>query len=201
MLVSEMVTEIQLHIHDVSGGELTAAQILTFIQSAARDYRATGWLLAMEDDESLTVTASTPEYNVPASFAFIQDFWLERTVDNVSHYDIHIPRDHWTLRINGSVPVVFFYTQSHLETGKKLKIVGQKRPTIYVLSSETVDVGLEFGLRERALAYALLSVGFGESELARLRLNAAGIHLTLSPRYPPGGFRMLPSSKRVPGRQ
>ena len=201
MLVSEMQTELSLHLNDVAQAELTAAQLLTFIQSAARDFRSTGWLIRMEDNESLTVLANTPEYNVPATFAYIQDIWMERVVNGVSQFDIQIPRGHWTPRINGGVPVIFFYTQSALETGRLLKIVGQARPTIYTAAGNTIDVGMEYVLRERALSYALMSVAAGGSELARWRQQTSLVRRQLQRPFPPKDFRQLPGSQIVPGRQ
>lgn len=201
MLASALQTEIALHLHDTSNGELTAAQLLTFINSAAMDYKNDGWLIRLEDDESLTITADTPEYTVPTSFAFIQDIWMERTINNVSHFDILIPRGHWTLRFNTGVARIFFMTQSALDTGKKLKVVGQKRPTIDYLAATTLDVGMESKLRERAISYALMSIGHGESELSMTRSRLAIIRRQLERPFPPRSFRMLPGSKLVPGRE
>jgi len=201
MIVQHLIAEINLHLRQSGQGEFTSEQILLFLNSAAWDFRDGGWLLRMEDNEAIEVVANTSEYAVPDGFAYIKEVWMERTVNGASEYTIPISDSHWTLRLNGDEPVIFFYTQTSLETGKKLKLVGQKRPTIYAGMSESVDPGMVARLRERAKFYALMAMAPGNSELSRVRYTSALAQRQLDRPYPPKAFRQLPSSKLVPGRE
>ena len=203
MLVSEMVTEVALHIHDPSNQEVTAAQLLTFIQSAARDCRSSGWLVFLEDDESLETTANTYEYTIPASFAYIESLWLEETINGVSTYTYMIPRGHYTITYNGSNPVFSFFTLTNLTVGRNIKVRGQQRPTIYTATGNTIDAGMEGFLRERVIYFALRYIGSGQSELARFRQQMAVFAFQSSEamlKRHPQEFRVKPSSVVVPGR-
>ena len=195
-----MQVEVSLHLHDPSNLEVTAAQILTFIQSAARDARSSGWLVYLEDDESLTIAANTWEYNVPASFAYVEKLMLEETINGVSTYTFRIPDNHWTIRFNGAVPVFSFYTLTSLITDRRFKVVGQQRPTIYTAGANTIDFGMEAFLRERVLYYALRYISSGSSELARWRQQMALMAFQTSEQLlkrHPQEFRVRPSSRVV----
>lgn len=201
MKVQTLLSMVTLMIRDVNQGEYTTAQLLLLLQSAAWDFRDGGWLLRMEDDESIVVVANTPEYDVPADFAYVQDLYLERTLGNSSDFSTQIPRGHWDIRLNDNGPQFVFYTQSFLDVGKNVKIVGQKRPTIYTDLNQDVDVGMIVRLRERVKFYARMGMAPGNSELARMRYTTAVTERQLERPYPPKTFRQLPGAKPVPGRE
>ena len=203
MLVSDLQTELALHAHDPSNGEISAAQWLAFIASAARDARSSGWLIRLEDDESITIAASTYEYNVPASFAYIYQMFVEETINGSAVYVHEVPRHHWDIRVNGSVPVFTFSTITELTPDKHLKIVGQQRPTIHSATGTTIDAGMESFLRERALYFGFRYIGAGLSELARWRQELSRQSWVMSEallRRHPQEFRQLPNALEVPGR-
>ena len=202
--MSELQTEVALHAHDPSNGELSAAQLLTFIASAARDARhAAGWLIRLEDDESLTVVSNTYEYTIPASFAYISHLEMEEIISGTSVYVQEIPRSHWDITINAGVPAFKFNTITQLTVGRRLKVHGQQRPTIYTVGTQTLDAGMESFLRERALYFVFRYLGAGLSELARWRQQMAIQSWQTSEmflRRHPQEFRALPNAIEVPGR-
>ena len=203
MLVSEIRDEVALHLHDVDKAEISDANLLVMLNTAVRDARNSGWLIRLEDNESLEVAASTWEYSVPASFAYVEKLLLEEDISGTSVYIKQIPSAHWEVRLNGSVPVFTFKSDEFLVTGQNLKVVGQQRPTLYTVASETIDPGMESFLRERMLFYAFRYTGAGLSELARWRQSMATMAYQTSEgflRRHPQEFRMLPSAVEVPGR-
>ena len=203
MLVSDLQDEVALHTHDIGKAEISAANLLVFINSAARDARNSGWLERLEDDESLEAAASTWEYDVPADFAYVEKLYIEETEENTDVYTNRIPEAHWEIRLNGSDPVFVFSSLQYLPAGKNIKVVGQKRPTIYTTAGQTIDLGMESFLRERVLFFAFRYLGAGLSELARWRQSMATTSWQLSEaflRRHPQEFRALPSSQEVPGR-
>lgn len=198
-----MQLELALHGHDISNGEVSTAQWLSFIVSAVRDCRSSGWLIRLEDDESITVTATAYEYNVPSGFAYVEKLLIEETIQSTAVYVREIPKGHWEIRLNGSVPVFTFGTITELTPGRTIKVIGQKRPTIYTAANETIDAGMEGFLRERALYFGFRYMGAGISELARWRqqmsIQAFNSSEAMLGRHPQE-FRSLPASEEVPGR-
>ena len=178
--------------------------MLTFIASAARDARhAAGWLIRLEDDESLTVVSNTYEYTIPASFAYISHLEMEEIISGTSVYVQEIPRSHWDITINAGVPAFKFNTITQLTVGRRLKVHGQQRPTIYTVGTQTLDAGMESFLRERALYFVFRYLGAGLSELARWRQQMAIQSWQTSEmflRRHPQEFRALPNAIEVPGR-
>lgn len=205
MLVSDLQDELALHVHDPNYGEISAAQWLMFINSAARDLRDSGWLVRQTDDTSIVTASNDFDYDVPAGFAYVSDMFIEETINGVSVYVRRIPRHHWTIRENPTSgnPEFYFSTISELVSGKHLRIIGQKRPTIYTSPTETLNPGMEAFLRERALCYGARFLGAGSSELARWRQTIAGQALASSEQFlrrQPQEMRELPDSIEVPGR-
>ena len=204
MLVSDLRDELALHAHDPSYGEISQAQMLTFIASAARDARhAGGWLVRLEDDESLTAASTTYEYAVPTGFAYISHLEIEETINGTAVYVNELPRSHWDVTLNGGVPVFKFNTITQLTPGKRIKVHGQQRPTIYTVATQTIDAGMESFIRERALYFVFRYLGAGLSELARWRQQMAIQSWQTSEmflRRHPQEFRMLPNAIEVPGR-
>lgn len=206
MLVRDLVTECSLHINDPQNAQVSQAQWLIFLQSAARDLRNKGWLRRQSDDTSILTTASTYTYAVPSGFAYVRILYQEETINGSPIYVREIPRNHWapdgTIHVQAGIPVFFFSTVSSVDVGKHIMVVGQKRPTAYLTTNETVDGGMESVLRERACAYALQFAASGNSELARWRQIMATTKFQNSEillRNHPQEFRVLPGSLVVPG--
>lgn len=203
MLVSDLYAECALHTHDVAYAELSTSNWISFIASAARDMRSSGWLIRLEDDESLSATSNQYEYDVPASFAYIETLYLEESINGTSVYTHQMPRAHWEIRLNGGAPTIYFLSLNELVPDKHIKIIGQKRPTIYTSGSETIDPGAESFLRERALYFGFRFLGAGLSELARWRQAMSSQCFVTSEtmlRRHPQEFRALPSAVEIPGR-
>lgn len=203
MLVRDMATECALMVHDVAMNEILRSQWLMFIRSAGMDARSSGWLVDLEDSESLTVANDTWEYTVPAGFAYIEKIMLESTVNGTSVYIDAIPNSHWEPRLNGSAPVISFATQTSLDVGMHLKVIGQARPTIYIDENEVIDRGMEAFIRERTLYFAFRFMGAGLSELARWRQQMSTQAWQTSEmmlQRHPQEMRVRPSSRAVQGR-
>lgn len=129
------------------------------LNDAAQDAKNSGWLIVLEDDESLEFAANTYEYNVPASFAYVSELRVENTATSTSTWDEVVPDHFWDIRLDSSVPKFFIHRGFALPVGKAMKVIGQQRPTIYSSGTtglaETIDPGFESFLRDRALAFAL----------------------------------------------
>ena len=200
LTVEELANEIALHIHDTNNAEFTPAHLLTFINSAARDFRNGGWYLPADMDDTIVVTANTQEYAIPLPFANLKDVLQSETVNGTTQYYPTLPRGHWKPIKNGVTPKLYFHTQTSLIVGRTLRLVGQKRPTIYGSMQEEVDDDLESDLRERAISYALMAVGHGGSELAQTRKQMGLLRRQLQRPYPPADMREWNDAKRIPGR-
>ena len=139
MLVSEMSDELALHAHDPTNAEVSAAQWMTFVNAAARDARTSGWLVRATDDISIAIASGTYEYSIPTTFAYIQTLYQEESLGSSSLYVQEVPRNHWDIRLNPStgVPEIYFTTLTYVVNGKHIRIIGQKRPTIYTSPSQT----------------------------------------------------------------
>lgn len=203
MDINTLRNDCAIMIHDPSFNEISEAQWLAFFRSAAQDARSAGWLLAWEDDETITITDTDYEYTVPQPFAYIEKLILGEVLNGTTVYLEEIPRPHYEIRLNGSVPVLSFNTITQLVVGNTLKVVGQKRPTLYTDAAQEVDGGMESFIRERALYFAFRFTGAGSSELATFRRNMATQCWQSSEMYlhrHPQEFRQRPSAMEVPGR-
>ena len=201
-LVSDVSAEIALRIHDVSNAEISPTQLMSFINMAVKDARNAGWLIDLEEDESLLEAATTFSFTVPANFAYIRKILRENTALNT--FDFEIDRNSWRLGLDGGVATLFFDDWRYDPIGgANLKIIGQKRPTLYTLTTETIDAFLDDYLREKATYYAGIFASFGESEYSRTRQQAALLARDEASRIlatSPQVFRMKPDSRHVPGR-
>lgn len=201
-LVSALQANMGLRLHDVAAAEVSASQQITFLNMAVDDIKSAGWLIYLEEDESLVEVANTYSFAVPADFAYINKILRQNTSTSTYDYDLDV--ESWRLGLDGSAPTLFFDERRYQPSpGAKLKIVGQKRPTTYVLATETVDTGMESVLREGALYYAFQFVAAGRSEYASWRqvetqLAYARFQQLLS--YAPQQFRQKPNSRYVPSR-
>lgn len=203
MLVKDIRDLCATMCHDPSYGEISKAMWMQFITSAGMDARSAGWYLHAEDDESITVVANTWEYDVPAGFAYIEAILQESTVNGTSVYTDIVEKAYWDIRLNAGAPVITFDNLWVMDEGKKLKIIGQARPTVYTNENETIDRGMETFIRERALYFAFRFLGAGGSELARWRQQMSTQAWQTSEMFlqrHPQEFRMAPSARVVPGR-
>lgn len=203
MFCRELREELSLHAHDPSFNEITKSQWMLFMRSASFDARNAGWLVHLENDESITLSSTAWEYEVPDGFSYISKIYLQETVNDTDVYVFEIPRSHWEPRLNGSTPVISFVTRNLLETDKKIKIVGQGRPNLLVSENDTIDLGMESFIRERTLYFAFRYLGAGLSELARWRQQMsqqAWQSSELFLQQHPQEFRVEPDSRLVLGR-
>lgn len=202
--VTTLTADIALRLHDVANAELSSAQILTLINQSVQWLRNGGLLVPLEEDESLTEAANTFSFTVPASFAYISRIIRKNRGSNTyDGYNTFSP-EMWRIGTDGSNPTIFLDEARYVpDPGNTLKLVGQKRPSLYTAGADTIDANLENLLIERTLFYALQFLAAGRSEYAQWRqqlalLARAESELALS--RSPQAFRMKPMSKYVPGR-
>jgi hypothetical protein len=204
--VAQLEADIALRLHDVSNNELTGGtgQLLTLINQASRWLKNSGILVPLEEDESLTEAANTYSFAVPANFAYISQIIRQNKATNTYDPTNEIDQNVWRIGVDGGVPTLFFDEVRYLPAaGAKLKIIGQKRPTIYTTTSDTIDEGLENLLLERTLYYAFQFLAAGRSEYAQWRQQEALLarqESELALARAPQQFRMRPNSRWVPGR-
>ncbi len=200
--VLDLVDEIQAGIRGPDTMEVTIAQIQTFINSAVREAQSSGWLLPSEDDESLTFASNTYEYNVPSGFAYVTELRIENDTTTPSTWNEILDQHLWDIRIDSSVPKFFIHRGVRLPVPQSLKVVGQKRLTVYSALATTIDPGIEAFLRARAMATALGFISAtGETDPQRLGMwqqHRRDAELLLA-RHPME-MRVRPSSKHVLGR-
>jgi hypothetical protein len=207
--VLDLVDSIKGQLRDSDLVEVTITQLQGFINDAAQDAKNSGWLIVLEDDESLTWTANTYAYSVPASFAYVSELRVENTATSPSTWDEVVPDHFWEIRLDSSVPKFFISRGFPIPNAKLMKVIGQERPTIYSSGAtglaETVDLGFESFLRDRALALAL---GFQATanptlEIDRTRIalmdRAMGRSEAMLARHPQEN-RVNPSAVYVPSR-
>lgn len=207
--IQDLLDSIKAQLRDSDLVEVTITQIQSFLNDAAQDAKNSGWLIDLEDDESLTWTNNTYEYAVPASFAYVSELRVENTATSPSTWDEVVPSHFWEIRLDSSVPTFFIHRGFPIPDSRLMKVVGQKRPTIYSSGAtglaETVDSGFESFLRDRALALAL---GFQATanpslEIDRTRLalmdRAFGRSEAMLARHPQEN-RVTPNAEHAPGR-
>lgn len=200
---TELGVRIAYRVHDKDQAEIDAAGYLAFLNDAVFDLIAHGWLQPIDEDVSLTIVASTYEYSVPADFAYVAEL-REESDTSPSTYDIVVPDMEWRIGMLATATPKFVLNSFlwHPRVGKKFKVIGQKRPTVYT-GSDTVRGGEEAFLIERGVAYAGAYLGEGTSEYAQRRARQSEIALQTSEAmtaFHPMEFRVFPSSRHVPGR-
>lgn len=196
--VLTLQSEIALQIRDTGLAEITSAQIITALNSAARDAENAGWLIPLSDNTSLTYTTLTLQYSVPASFAFIKDLLDDGAV---------IGQHYWQMRTISSVPKFVFDAAADIRiaAGSVLTVIGYRKPTTaYAATSETVDAGMEAFLSARAASKALQFMSAGTSELDQLRATQRDLmfrdsEIALQRRIAIEE-RLVPTMRPVPGR-
>jgi hypothetical protein len=130
-------------------------------------------------------------------------------------YDYVIPRAYWRLKLQtggrntttaalGSRPQFVFNSDFVSFTpGTPIQVIGQARPTIYTAETDTLDLGMESFLRERALTFASRFASMGGSAVANMRRAIGQEALALSEQFlrlHPAEFRVAPNSTRIKGR-
>lgn len=185
--------------------EMTIAQMQLFINQAIEDAASSGWLVDLEDAEALEFSANTYEYDVPSSFAYVGSLRVENSSTSPATWDERIPYAFWEIRFDNSLSKFYFNRAWPLPVGKKLKVIGQRRPALVTTLGGNIEVGMEAFVRERAIAYAL---GFQSTGSAELSVDQS--HIALMDRkmahserllsLHPQEFRVTFNSEHVPGR-
>lgn len=94
MLVSELIDEVSLHVHDPSSLEITRSQFLTFLNGATRDLTNSGWLLEIQHAENIELLDDEFEYDVPAGFSYVKELRLgDQTQGNAATADSGVNTD------------------------------------------------------------------------------------------------------------
>lgn len=188
-------------VHDAAQAECTAANALIFVNDALHDLDAAGCVLPLEEDESLSLSASTYAYSLPATFAYVSEVRIEGTTASV--YDILVPKWQYRFGYDGAAAkVIFDPNWFTLTAAKKIKIIGQQRLSA-ITGAGTVTVGIESFLRERAAAYLAMHLTQGGSELAEQRQRFSEVAWNRSEvllSHMSEEYRIVPGSKPVPGR-
>lgn len=171
------------------------------------------------EDEVMTVTAITSntltvrrgEFGTTAA-THATALAVDRPMTDVS-YDYHIPRPYWYPKwatggmsadqaARGSRPVIVFH-QGFLSFTADVPIQfhGQKRPTETYASGDSLDLGIESFVLERATAYASRFL-FAQGDHPHLDVifREAWAASEDFLRRQPQEFRVLPNSIRVPRR-
>jgi hypothetical protein len=154
LTIDELRDEIANHLQDPASRLVNRAQLLEFINSAAWDAANEGWVVDLEEDESLSLTTGTYAYTVPASFVFIHEVII---ADAAGDYPLSqlVPWSQWQIVMNGdTVQLLFSKDRFTITNGRAVKLRGQARPTSeYTSGTASVDAGMESFIRERAVMY------------------------------------------------
>lgn len=203
MDIETLKKEVATHLSDPAMKLVSGGQLLLFINSAARDAGNEGWLVDMEESETTQLVAEQWDYEVPASFIYIDELWLENPTTS-SLFDRFLPYHHWSLAYDGGKAVIRFDSQSFtIEPDKYVKVKGQKRPSTYAADTDTVDPGMESFLRERAVSYGARYLSVSGSGFSRQYAGLSDRCYATSERLlssHPQKFRQRPNARSVPGR-
>lgn len=197
----QLIDSVKDHLREPDEVACTIEQVKLFINDGVLEARNSGWLLPLEDDESIAFVANTYEYDVPATFAYVYKLLVENNTTTPSTWNEEIGQHLWEIRVDSGVPTFFFNRGFVLPIGRALKVVGQKRPTIFTAFSDEIPIGMESFLRARALAYSLGYVTATVQDPLRLNMYSqhrrdAELLLARHPRE----FRVRVSSTYVEGR-
>jgi len=199
-----LALRVSYRVHDRTQAELSAADMLTFLNDAVDDLVAADWLEPLAEDETTTMATDTYEYDVPASFAFIRMI-LQEDENTAGLYQYVIPRHQYRIALDAAGDPEFHFIKDLWVpvANKKIKVVGQKRPTQGLTGASTIVAGMESFIRERATHYAAGYLAAGTGELAAHRKQLAEVAYRNSEKmlsYHPQEFRIRPDSINVPGR-
>lgn len=188
-----IVDSLEVHIRDTTNSEVSEAQLLRFLNDAAQDV-SNRWWIPLEDDESVSFSAVS--VSVPASFAYL------REIRYGTNYNSVVPRHYWDVRVDGGVAKVFFDARLTDVSGT-LKFVGWKRPKVDYVLADTIEIGIESFLRERAACFAYRFMAAGLSELDRLRASLSEAAFQKSELIVQTHIeerKALPAPRLIPGR-
>ena len=164
MDILSLKADISTLLHDPAQQVFVTAQILRFINDAARDATLGGWLVDLNDDATLAFDGGT-DYTVPVDF----DHIVELSTPGVfpGSKNLLLPHE-WELVLEGDLSLIRFDLRfaSALD-GETITIVGFRNPAVYTADDDVVDVGMEAFLRERAKAYGAQYGGRSGSQWAR----------------------------------
>jgi len=195
---TEVAARVAFRCFDSAYAELTAVNYLSFLNDAVADLLVAGWVLPLEEDESLTQAAATYSYTIPATFAYVSEVRMEGGA-----YDESVPKWQWRLGYDGANPVLVFDSRWWTPVANKhIKIVGQQRLAAYA-GGTTVHAGVEAFVRERAVSYACAHLASGTSALAKFRQRLAAFYWQTSETlltHQPDQHKVVPGSKSVPTR-
>lgn len=186
--------------------QVSIPQLLTFINDAALDLRNSGWLKILADDESIEFSTNDYDYDVPSSFAFIHELRVENTSLTPATFDEIVDRHFWRISEDvAGTPEIVFHTAFPIPSGRKLKVLGQERPSLYTAITNTIDAGMESYIRESATASALeyMASARPDVEFERSRFVLAQGARATAFRFlalQPMRFRQFPNSEYVPTR-
>jgi len=154
--INELRESLAQHVHDLGMEQVNARQLLIFINDAARDASQRGWLIPLEEDESIVLASGTYDYDLPADFFIVVE--LQEEGETGGTFDVIILPHEWRLVLDTDIAKIRFDKRfSNIITdGRALKVLGYHRPSSYVEADPApdVDAGIESFLRERATSYA-----------------------------------------------
>ena len=203
LTIVELQTEMGHHLQDAAHTLLNTAQLLAFINSAAWDAAAEGWLLDVQD-ESLTIASGDYEYDVPAGIAYIHEIWTEATT-GTGLYPTFVPWHQWEIVLDASGdPAIHFSRESYTPVASiDVRLKGQTRPTSEYGASASIDTGMESFIRERAVSYAARNLsrqGGTHSQMYAALSEAAMVKSEALLQQNAEFFRPKTYSRAVPGR-
>lgn len=201
--VLDIIDSVKARMREDDRIEVSFAQMLSFINDAAQDLVASGWVIQDMDEAALFVVG-TYEYAVPSGLAFVHEIRVENTVDTPSTWDEIVHSHFWRIG-EYDAPKLVFHKGFPIPGTRLMRVLGQKRPSLYTGTGDTVDLGMEPYIRESALASALSfqSAAIPELEQSRSRFALAGEARLRAEQFlsrSPQRFRQFPNARYVPGR-
>ncbi len=192
----DLVDTIEVQIRDYDNTEITAARLLILINAAALEAGSLGWVYPL-NDAAVTLPTGDGSVAVPASLAWIDELRLDSG-------DVIVPRHYWKVRFASGDAVIKMEDgwENKFTPGSATTIGWKRLKNDYVLG-DTIEAGLEAFLTDRTAAHALRTMVAGGSELDRMRSQQSEIKMRDSQQFLeniPNQYRILPSSRFVPGR-
>ncbi len=192
----DLINTIEVQIRDYDNTELTEDRLLILLNAAALEAGSLGWVYPL-NDAAVTLPTGDGSVAVPASVAWIDELRLDSG-------DAIVPRHYWKVRFASGDAVI------KMEDGWENKFtpgaattIGWKRLKSDYALGDTIEAGLESFLTERTSSKALMVMTAGGSELDRARSQQSEIKMRDSQAFLeniPNQYRILPSSRFVPGR-
>jgi len=175
MDIKTLTIDVAQALRDPDFHQVNPRQLIGFINQAARDAGNEDWYVNTPEDESIVLATGNYSYTIPTPFVSITEVWLPVLPAGTVYTD-RLDDFKWHLVLVGaSVPRLRFdqrLINIDAFNTKSPRLVGQKRPSVYTVVTETVDIGLESFLHNR-------SVYYGASFMARKNPALAPIYDTL----------------------